>query len=101
MGHPPDLVRKAYADLVSAVFLNIRNAQYSDASQLRDLGDALHNISGVLGDYGAWIEDGEYRRLYVRPYDEKWKSSGFRMERGLEKFLDERLLFYKEGNTGG
>ncbi|MDF3057034.1 MAG: hypothetical protein K0R17_1249 [Rariglobus sp.] len=96
MNHAPDAIHHAYAALVARVFLNIRNNRYTEKEELHDLGDALHNISGILGNYGAWIEDEEYRRLYIRPYDAKWSSKTL----NLEQFLDESIRSYSEKKNG-
>ena len=76
MSSPAQVLQSAYADLVSRVFLCLRNRVFKDEDQLHELGDALHNISGILGSYGAWIEDQEYRALYLRPYDSRWGTKG-------------------------
>jgi len=91
MGANQQIIQLAYADLVSEVFLRIRNTTFSEA-QLHDLGDAFHNISGILGNYGGWIEDQEYRRLYLKHYDAVWGSKGL----ALEAFLDARISFHTE-----
>ncbi len=83
------VIIKAYADLVAEVFLRLRNGHFAADEQLRDLGDALHNISGILGEYGTWIDDAGYRRLYLRRYDSRWADKGL----ALEKFFDERMQF--------
>jgi hypothetical protein len=68
--HPPDAVLRAYADLLNQVFLFLRGRSHDkslDQEELFDLADALHNIGGVLADYGAWTDDEKYRRLtFVR-----------------------------------
>lgn len=87
MKAPEKVIQLAYADLIGEVFLRLRNDLFKDRDQVHDLGDALHNISGILGSYGAWIEDQKYRELYLRPYDEQWGSKGL----VLEDFLDERI----------
>jgi hypothetical protein len=89
--HPPDAILWAYSRLLDQVFLYLRNASHGiepiTAKQLFDLGDALHNISGILSGYGSWIDDENYRQLYLRPYDRCWASVGF----GLEAFLDGKI----------
>ena len=89
-------IRSAYADLASQVFLELRNRTVKEEEQLHALGDALHNISSVLGESESWIEDDEYRRLYLRPYDQSWRGRGLM----LELFLQQRIEFYskKEAN---
>jgi hypothetical protein len=84
------IIQRAYADLAGEVFLRIRNRIFTDAEQLSELGDAMHNIAGVLLDHGTWIEDEKYRELYLRPYDTRWGSRGI----ALEKYLDERIDLY-------
>jgi hypothetical protein len=90
------IVCAAYADLVGRAFLELRNRTIKEEDQIHDLGDALHNVSGVLVSHGAWIEDEEYRRLYLRPYDTRWRGRGLM----LESFLQERVEFHskKEAN---
>src|SRR5262245_55540902 len=73
--HPPDAVLRAYADLLNQVFLFLRSRSHSlDQEELFDLADALHNIGGILADYGAWTDDENYRRLYLRPFDRRWQN---------------------------
>jgi hypothetical protein len=91
MDTPERIIQLAYADLVSEVFLRIRNKNFNE-DQLHDLADALHNISGILGNYGTWIGDKEYRRLYLKHFDTVWGSKGL----ALEAFLDERIKFHTE-----
>lgn len=86
------VIQLAYADLISEVFLRLRNGEITDKDQLHDLGDSLHNISGILGNYGAWIDDHEYRRIYLKRYDSLWSSK----RTALEAFLDERIKFHSE-----
>ncbi len=92
MKAPEKIIQLAYADLVSEVFLRLRNDFFKDRDQVHELGDALHNISGILGNYGSWIEDQEYRRLYLKHYDSLWGSKGL----ALEAFLDERIKFHSK-----
>jgi hypothetical protein len=80
----------AYADLVARAFLHIRNRASRSDEELHDLADALHNISGILGEYGAWIDDAGYRSQYLKPYDARWGSAGL----SLEAFLDERIAHH-------
>lgn len=88
--HPPDAVLRAYADLLGQVFLYLRarsQAKALDRDEIHDLADALHNIGGLLADYGSWTDDEKYRRYYLRPFDAKWGSRGLH----LEAFLESRL----------
>jgi hypothetical protein len=88
-----DPVYRAYLDLVVDAFLYFRShvgQNTANQEELRDLADALHNISGILGDYGAWIDDMKYREMYLRRYDNQWAKEGF----GLERFIDERVAYY-------
>jgi hypothetical protein len=90
--HPPDAVLRAYADLLNQVFLFLRVRSHDkarDVEELFDLADALHNIGGILVDYGAWTDDEKYRRLYLRPFDVKWGSKSIRLEQFLQSRLDE------------
>jgi hypothetical protein len=57
---------------------------------LIDIGDALHNIGQILAGDHACLEDREYRRLYLQPYDSVWGSKGL----ALEAFLDARIEFH-------
>jgi len=92
MSAPAQVIQAAYADLVSRVFLCIRNRVFKDEDQLHELGDALHNVSAILGSYGAWIDDQEYRALYLRPYDSRWATKGL----ALESYLNERIEFHSK-----
>ena len=90
--HPPDAVLRAYADLLNQVFLFLRSRSHDKALELEelfDLGDALHNIGGILVDYGAWTDDETYRRLYLRPFDLKWGNKSLQMEQFLQSRLDQ------------
>jgi hypothetical protein len=94
ISHPPDAVLRAYPDLLNQVFLFLRVRSHDkalDQQELFDLADALHNIGGLLVDYGSWTDDEKYRRLYLRPFDEKWGNKGFRLEQFLQSRLDEHL----------
>jgi hypothetical protein len=91
MNTPEKVIQFAYADLVREVFLHLRNRLIQDPDQLHDLGDALHNICGMLGEEG-WICDQEYRRLYLKYYDSRWGSKGL----ALEAFLDERIKLHSQ-----
>lgn len=68
--------RTAYAELVSWVFVCIRNGLGKDHPNrddiLHDIGDAMHNVSVMLQDDDGWIDDAEYRSIYLSIYDEKW-----------------------------
>lgn len=96
--HPPDDVLWAYSELLKQVFLYLRGISRGrepiSGDHLFDLGDALHNISGIISDYGSWTDDEKYRDLHLRPYDRRWASSGF----GLEAFLDEKIKEYRNEN---
>jgi hypothetical protein len=88
--HPPDAVLRAYGDLLNQVFLFLRSRSHNivlNQEELFDLADAMHNISGVLVDYGMWTDDEKYRSLYLRPFDAKWGKSSI----NLEQFLEARL----------
>jgi hypothetical protein len=90
--HPPDAVLRAYADLLNQVFLFLRGRSHDtalDQKEILDLADALHNIGGILADYGAWTDDEMYRRLYLRPFDRKWGNKSLRLEEFLQSRLDE------------
>lgn len=90
MNADAQVIQIAYADLVAHVFLCIRNGEIVDRQQLHDLGDALHNVSGMLGRYGRWIDDHQYRTLYLKHYDAIWGHKGL----ALEAFLDDRMQSY-------
>lgn len=89
--HPPDAVLRAYADLLNQVFLFLRCRSRDKApdEELFDLADALHIIGCILIDYGAWADDERYRRLYLRPFDRKWRDKSIRLEEFLQSRLDE------------
>jgi hypothetical protein len=89
--YPPDALMRAYTDLLYQVFLFLRSGGI-ETEELIHLTDALHNLSSMLTDYGVWIDDSEFRRLHLRPFDQRWRKQVF----GLEKFLDERLAVYQQ-----
>lgn len=91
--HPPEVVLRAYADLVNQVFLFLRGRSHAsklDQEEIHALADAMHNVGGIFADYGAWTDDEKYRELYLRPFDAQWGKSAFR----LEDFLECRLREY-------
>lgn len=91
----PEPVYRAYVDLVKESFSYFRmcvEQPNSNKEELHDIADALHNISGILVAYGSWIDDAEYRRLYIRRFDDRWASSGF----GMEAFLDARIAYHSQ-----
>jgi hypothetical protein len=76
------------------IFLSLRGRSHDkalDQEELFDLADALHNIGGILVDYGTWTDDEKYRRLYLRPFDRKWVTKSLRLEAFLPSRLDEHL----------
>lgn len=89
-------IHRAYADLVGHAFLYIRSCIESDTSaeEIHDLADSLHNVSGILNNYGSWVDDDKYRRLYIQRFDAKWANDGF----GIEWFLNERIAYYSKPN---
>ena len=101
--HPPDALLRAYADLLNQVFLFLRGRSHDkalDQEELFDLADALHNIGGILADYGAWTDDEKYRRLYLRPFDRKWGRKSLRLEEFLQSRLDEHLKQVERDKNG-
>jgi hypothetical protein len=88
---PPDRILTAYARLIDRAFAYIRSKSFINDDKVRDqigdLADALHNVSGILTDYGGWTDDERFRELYLRPFDRKWGKEVFRMERFLEQEL--------------
>ena len=94
IAHPPDAVLRAYGDLINQVFLFLRTRSRGDdlaEGELFDLADAMHNIAGIIVDYGAWTDDEKYRRLYLRPFDSKWGARSIRLEQYLEARLQQHL----------
>src|SRR6266700_1088726 len=92
--HPPDAVLRAYGDLINQVFLFLRVRSHNkdlNHEELFDLADAMHNIAGIIMDYGAWTDDEKYRELYLRPFDAKWGKNSIRLEQFLESRLREHL----------
>jgi hypothetical protein len=87
-------IQLSYADLVGHVFLCLRSGRITNPQQLHDLADALHNVSGILGHYAAWIDDQKYRQLYLKHYDTLWGDKTL----ALERFLDERIAFHSKDN---
>ena len=93
--HPPDIVLRAYSDLLSHVLVFQRGLSVMrDVSmeEAADLADAIHNIAELLVDYGVRLDDEQYRALYLRPFDRRWAKDGF----GLEQFLESRLNRYSK-----
>ena len=86
VAHPPDAVLRAYGDLINQVFLFLRTRSRGDDladGELFDLAEAMHNIGGIIADYGAWTDDEKYRRLYLRPFDSKWGDRSIQLEQYL------------------
>jgi hypothetical protein len=77
---PPDTVLRAYADLLNQVFLFTRGRSHDkalDNDELFDLADAMHNVGGILADYGVWTDDDKYQRLYLRPLTGSGETRAF------------------------
>ena len=56
-----------------------------------DLGDAMHNISAMLDDEG-WIDDKEYRSLYLNIYDRNWaEETGLCLSDFIESRIERHL----------
>ena len=95
MKTPPDHILKAYNNLIYQSFLFFRSNAYAcdERAQERahDLADAMHNVGGILTDYGGWTDDKQYREIYLRPFDRKWGADGFRLEDTLDESLDSVL----------
>ncbi|HEX3314856.1 MAG TPA: hypothetical protein VHR72_08205, partial [Gemmataceae bacterium] len=92
--HPPDAVLRAYADLINYIFLLLRITSRTDELSdecLFDLADAMHNIGGLISDYGAWTDDAKYRERYLRRFDEKWNGRNINLEAYVESRLKEYL----------
>lgn len=91
--HPPDALLRAYGDLINEVYLFLRSRSRNDIGdeELFDLADAMHNIAGIVMDYGEWTDDENYRELYLRPFDKKWGKSSIQLERFLESRLQEHV----------
>ena len=90
--HPPDAILRAYADLLNQVFLFLRSRSHNwalDQEEVFDLADAMHNIGGILADYGAWTDAEKYRRLCLRHFDQKWGDKSFRLGEFPQSRLDE------------
>jgi len=87
MKSAPDHLQFAYAKLTEYVFCHIRNGTITEPHQLRDLADAMHNVSGILADYGSWVDDSKYRELYLRHYDQVWGHLGLKLEQCLDDFI--------------
>ncbi|MFO1488568.1 MAG: hypothetical protein U1F65_08820 [Verrucomicrobiota bacterium] len=96
VSHPPDNILHAYADLLCQVFVYQRCMAVSknaNLQELSDLADALHNVGKIFVHYDVNLNDEKYRKLYLRPFDERWSHEGF----GLEQFLESRLSVYSKG----
>jgi len=73
------------------VFVHLRNydATQAEREEIADLGDALHNLAQFLTEYGEWIDDEKFRKLFIRPFDEKWGDSSINLEKILKHELKE------------
>ena len=94
----PEPVYRAYVDLVTQAFIYIRSCvalPNPKTNELRDLADALHNVSGILVGYGCWVDDAKYRELYLRPFDATWANGGF----GTVSFVDARIAHYTRNRS--
>lgn len=63
--HPPPAIFRAYADLVSHIFVFLRNhsdPDTHDAELISDLANAPHNIGSLFVDYGSWTDDEKCRQ---------------------------------------
>ena len=58
-----------------ALFMRNRSEEINP-EQLRDLGDAIHNLPQALIEYGDFFDETLIRETYLAPYDEKWAKSG-------------------------
>ncbi|MBK8478104.1 MAG: hypothetical protein IPL39_17905 [Opitutaceae bacterium] len=87
--HPPDVILRAYADLIDRFFVFIRadSQLASEPEVVRELADGTHNIGAIISSYGTWTDDAKYREVFLRPFDRKWGEESFRSE----EFLDERI----------
>ena len=92
---PPEPLLRAYLDLVHTVFVDIRSS--ARMGELQDeyvtaLANAMHNISSLIGAYDCgYVNDEKYRRMYLRPFDEYWRTRGaspIQLEAELDNALD-------------
>jgi hypothetical protein len=55
----------------------------------------MHNIAGIMTNYGGRPDDERYRELYLRPFDAKWGTRSI----ALEQFLESRLRVHMPNST--
>lgn len=103
---PPEPVLRAYLDLIYKAFLILRSNSLRASDQAEfasDMGDAMHNVCELIAQYDeVWLNDETFRRLYLRPFDEKWTARriGPSLEQLLEDF-DEEYARSREREGGG
>src|SRR5687767_8768013 len=71
----PEIILRAYVDLLGRVFSFMRLRSQTlglNPIELYALADALHNIAELLTDYGTWVDDEKFRKLYLQPFDRQW-----------------------------
>ncbi len=88
---PPESIRLAYLDLMYQTFTLFRSqigGKVYEPAALWELADALRDVPSMLLDYGASIDDEKYRRIYLRPFDERWSHQGpGYLERSIEQAI--------------
>jgi hypothetical protein len=75
---PPELLLRAYLDLIHTVFVDLRSSARmgeSHGEYVYSLAQAMHNISSLIGRYDCgYVNDEKYRRMYLQPFDELWRG---------------------------
>jgi len=93
---PPEMLLRAYLDLIHTVFVELRGCGRSrdlDGEYVYWLGNAMHNISSLIAHYDqGWLDDAKFRELYLRPFDERWRgvSGALQLEAELDEFIRQR-----------
>jgi hypothetical protein len=96
---PPEPYFSAALYLLYQVALYIRNhANEIGWEQLRDLGDAIHNVPESLTEYGHYFDEREIRDIYLAAYDQKWVKSP--EDFSLLRVLDAGVARVREWQSG-
>jgi hypothetical protein len=93
----PQVVR-AYLDLLTHGITLIRSYCGTHPDLTFDLADALHNVPVLVADPLGWQGgDENYRQVYLRPVDHRWRSERL----ALERYLDERISHHQAADHNG
>jgi hypothetical protein len=92
---PPDLLHRAYLNLVYQSFIMIRSSGRLGLEQgafTTELADAMHNVVDLITHYDeSWLNDQKFRKMYLRPFDERWRGRHgiVSLEGLLDQFLED------------